>query len=144
MRNYLLLALIVMLGAFSACKKHHSYPKFGRPDWQIGTSGKYPYSMTVVLQLPDNLRAKMQAGDEFGAFINSECRGVGRVIKMDSSSLYFVQIHGTASEQSKIRFQYYSSNTSYLYQTDYFLDFTVDGNYGTVDQPKTPQLKPVQ
>ncbi|HVX00415.1 MAG TPA: hypothetical protein VHA52_08280, partial [Candidatus Babeliaceae bacterium] len=59
-------------------------------------------------------------------------------------SAFFILIHGTAAEQSKISFKYYTSWKSNLYQTDAFLDFSVDGNYGTADGPQVLDLKAVK
>jgi hypothetical protein len=114
------------------------------PDWKTDQSGKYPVSMTAVLNLPAKLKEGQSEGDMLAAFIDGECRGQGINVQMDSLKLFFVLINGTASEQSKIQFRYFSKKTSYLYQTGATVDFKVDDNYGTAEKPMSLELVPVR
>lgn len=133
--------MVLLMTGMNACKKHHTPPRFPSPDWQVDATGKYPLTMTAVVQVPPNLQPYVLKGDKLGAFMGSECRGVGTLITADSKMMFFVLIHGTAAEQGKISFKYYYSWKSYMYETEPMLDFTVDGNYGTVDYPKVLDLK---
>jgi len=139
-RYFSLIVCVLFFAGMYGCKKHKTYPKVPAPQWAIDTSGKYPASMTAVVELPPDLSRYKQVQDKLGAFINGECRGIGKRIDLDSASIYFVLIQGTSSEQSKVSFQYYSAHAAALYETDGFLDFTLDGNYGTVDAPEVLYL----
>jgi hypothetical protein len=134
----------ILFLSMAACKKHHTLPKIPAPVWTVDDSGKYPATMTAVVQIPENLQTYMQPADKIGAFVGDECRGTGTLVKAGDVSVFFILIHGTASEQSKISFRYYRSSKSYLYATTPFLDFTQDGNYGTADGPKILDLSPVK
>lgn len=131
--------------SLAGCKKHHdTLPKTPPPVWTIDTSGKYSASMTAVVQVSENLRPYIQQSDQIAAFIDGECRGTGTLIESAGVSAFFILIHGTASEQKKISFQYYASWKSHLYSTPAFLAFTVDGTYGSVDVPGVLSLDPVR
>lgn len=138
--NFMTLLLLLCCAA-TGCKKHHDYPRSSRPQWTVDTTGKYPVTMTAVVELPLPMQYYVQSTDEIGAFIGNECRGVGTFVRSDTSKVFFIMIHGTASEQAKISFKYYSTWTSYLYNTDAFLNFTMDGNFGTVDAPAILNLR---
>lgn len=132
-----------------ACKKDDDTPpevftKFPTPAWKADETGKYPFSMTAVVTIPEKLKAGFGSADKIGAFIKDECRGTGVVVKVDTSNVFYVLIHGTASEQEKIRFSYYSAKTSYMYTTPEFLNFTIDSNFGTPDAPQVLELTPVK
>lgn len=127
--------------AISSCSKdkQRTVPV---PDWKADTTGKYPASMTSVVQLPDGFIINRQPSDKIATFINGECRGIGIEVNIpDSLSVFYVMIRGTSSEQQKISFQYYSAMTSVLYTTGDFLNFVPDGNYGTIDKPARLDLK---
>lgn len=145
----LLLALMAVLitAGISSCSKDRDsgYAKVPAPDWKEDMTGKYPASMTAVVQLPENLLPASQVEDKLAAFIKDECRGTGVMVKVnDTTSVFYVMIHGTAAEQTKISFKYYSKKDSYLYTTNDFLDFSIDGNYGTVDEPAILDLQHVK
>lgn len=126
--------------AISSCSKDKATT--ASPDWKEDVTGKYPVSMTAVVQLPQRLVNDIHPSDKIAAFINGECRGIGVEVKItDSLPVFYVMIHGTSSEQQKISFKYYSARNSYLYTTIDFLDFTPDGNYGTIDKPFKLDLK---
>lgn len=148
MKKYIsVITLLLILIGYSSCGKHDgidSIPQVAAPDWTVDTTGKYPLSMTAVVQVPSDTRADISEADKIGAFSGDECRGLGTLIGTGPTSVFFIMIHGTAAEQSKISFKYYSSQKSYLYSTDAFLDFNIDGNYGTIDGPEVLDVKPVK
>ena len=129
--------------SLSNCKKETN-TKFPNPSWHFDDVGKYPATMTAVVQLPDYLKRGLKEKDEMGAFINDECRGTGELIKLDSASAFFIMIHGSASENGPIIFKYYSSKDSNIYTSKDTLNFVVDENYGTADSPKSLNLKVVK
>lgn len=140
-----ILAALILIMAFG-CKKDKgdSHRRFTAPDWAISETGAYPYSMTVVVKVPEEIKQIVTESDKTGAFINNECRGVGVLVKANDSYVIFVQVRGTASEQGKVYFRFYDSGTSYLYQTDGAIDYGVDEIYGTVDQPALLSLVQVE
>lgn len=134
---------LMLLGIMgTGCKKHHTQPVVPPPSWSVDTSGKYPATMTAVLEPPQNMEPYVTGSDKMGAFIGNECRGTGQIITVNNEKMFFIMIHGTASEQSVISFQYYRSWDQHLYKTSPFLNFTVDGNYGTADVPEILNLVP--
>lgn len=143
MKNYIvLLASVLLLN--TSCKKEATHTTFPNPSWTVDQTGKYPVSMTAVVTMYYNLNADLSEQDKMGAFVNDECRGFGTQVKISPiSTVFFVHIRGTAAEQGKIKFKYYSSKTSYMYQTSDFLTFKVDSNFGTADKPEILDLKPV-
>lgn len=141
------MSFLVVIG--SSCKKDHNnqqppeevFTKFPAPTWKEDQTGKYPLSMTAVVAIPEKLRPSMQPGDIMGAFVKEECRGIGTMVKINGAlSVFYILIHGTASEQSKIKFSYYSKGSSYMYTTPEILDYSVDSNYGTPDAPQVLNL----
>ena len=100
--------------------------------------------MTAVVRVPPGITPDISETDKIGAFSGDECRGLGTLVGTGPTSVFFILIHGIASEQSKISFKYYSSQNSHIYSTNAFLDFIVDGNYGTVDHPEVLDMKQVK
>ncbi|HEY6083273.1 MAG TPA: hypothetical protein VIU45_07430 [Chitinophagaceae bacterium] len=145
MKKYFAATLLLLsLAGINGCKKHHVLPTVPRPGWTVDTTGKYPVTMTAVVQVPSPLLTYVVNDDELGAFVGNECRGTARLIKLNTSQVFFILIHGTASEQGKISFKYYSAWSSHLYETGASLNFIVDGNYGTVDSPEILELHPAK
>ena len=134
-------AAILLLLATSSCKKHHDKPatKYPSPTWKTDTSSLYPYTMTAVIQLPDELQKDGSTGDKMAAFAGDDCRGVGVVVTRDTlPAVYYLLIRGSASEQVTIKLRYYNAKNSYLYTTSDSITFTIDDIYGTVDAPVIP------
>ncbi len=149
MKLYTLFSLIttvILSVCIISCKKDNQAPatKYPSPNWQADTSPSYAYSMTAVIQLPDTLHEEIKDGDKLAAFVGDDCRGVGAIVKRGMlPSVFYILIKGSAAEESKIKFKYYNASNSYMYATDDFLDFEVDNNYGTVDDPAKPDFQVV-
>jgi hypothetical protein len=147
-RNPLIALSLVVIAlsisvAISGCRKDKGATP--PPDWKEDTTGKYPISMTAVVQLPQKLVSNIHPADKVAAFINDECRGIGVQVNVpDSVPVFYIMVHGTSSEQQKIAFKYYSARNSYLFTTNYFLDFVPDGNYGIIDKPAMLNLVQVK
>jgi hypothetical protein len=143
-KNALVVFLFIAITAsisvvLSSCSKDKTVLA---PDWKEDATGKYPVSMTAVVQLPHHLVNNRHPEDKVAAFINNECRGIGVQVNIpDSVPVFYIMIHGTSSEQQKVAFKYYSARNSYLFTTSYFLDFAPDDNYGTIDKPAMLDLK---
>jgi hypothetical protein len=149
MKSYSLifiLATAMLCSCIISCTKDSQTPatKYPSPNWTTDTSATFAYSMTAVIQLPDTLHEEIKDGDKLAAFVDDDCRGVGVIIKRDGQpDVFYILIKGSASEESKIKFKYYNAGNSYMYATDDFLNFEVDNNYGTVDDPAKPDFQVV-
>jgi hypothetical protein len=133
---------VFLLMAILSCSKNGNTPeevatKFPAPTWKVDNTGKYPATMTSVVVLPAMLAGNLLENDQLAAFINDECRGVGVLEKVNDQNLYFVMIHGLPDETSKVKFKYYSSKTSYMYESNDAINFLIDAVYGTAQNPKT-------
>lgn len=145
MRKYFFaIAVLSLIVCFTGCKKEDQHATFPSPDWKEDQTGKYPVSMTAVVTMYYEINVDVMPEDKLAAFVDDECRGIGKFVKISPiSSAFFVLIHGTASEQKKVKFKYYSSKSSYMHLTPDFLDFKVDSNFGTADKPEVLDLKPL-
>jgi hypothetical protein len=143
MKKYLVLLILCLAAVYLAgCKKHHTAPEVPPPSWSVDTSGQYPATMTAVVAPPQDMDPYVTASDEMGAFVGTDCRGIGRMITINHENMFFIMIHGKASEQSMISFQYYRSWDKHLYKTGPILNFAADGNFGTADAPEILYLVP--
>lgn len=146
-KNISVVTMLLILIGFSSCGKHDDNPGLPRvpaPNWELDTTGKYPLTMTAVVKMPVGIAADISETDMIGAFCGDECRGLGSLIETGTTSVFFVLIHGTGTEQPRISFRYYSSHNSYLYSTNAFLYFKIDGNYGTINGPEVLDVKPLK
>lgn len=145
MKKYFSIIWVITIALIiSSCSKDApvTYTKFPEPHWVIDNTGKYPYSMSAVVQLSDTLKDYLLPTDHLGAFVDNECRGIGVLVKTNVTYVYYVLIHGTAAENSRVTFKYYNSQNMYIYKTSPFLAFSVDGIFGSPDNPKTLLLQP--
>jgi hypothetical protein len=146
-KSFSVIALLLVLIGYSSCKKQEGMeekPPLPALIWTVDSTGKYPLSMTAVVKLPPDIINMVSETDKIGAFIGDECRGLGTLVRTGTTSVFFIMIHGDAAEQSKISFKYNSSKNPSYYTTYPFLNFTVDGNYGTVDDPKVLEMELVK
>lgn len=130
----------MVLIATSNCGKKNvkeSFTTFPSPNWTVDSTGRYPVSMTAVVQIPEKIKSLLQPKDKFAAFIKDECRSLGVPVNLSTTSpVYYFLIKGTATEGDKVTFKYFSATTSYMFTTTPLLDFSVDGNFGTADNPE--------
>lgn len=140
------IGMMLLLISFSNCRKDKkpASPTTPMPVWEADTTGKYASSMTAVMRLPDDLQQYANPSDKYAAFIKEECRGIGTVVQAGNVTLVYFLIQGSASEQAKVSFRYYSTRHAHLFTTNGMLDFVADGNYGTVDQPLVLDLEQVK
>lgn len=143
-KNWLILIILIGLSGVGGCKKHHTQPKVPAPTWTVDETGKYPASMTAVLQVPNDLKPYTQTADKMGAFVGDECRGLGQLVQVGDQKVFFLLIHGTTSEQSQLSFRYWSAWRSAMYETDPVVGFEADGNFGTADGPEVLDLRPAK
>lgn len=139
------LCVFFLVTTLSCSKNGNTSPdevttKFPAPTWKEVNTGTYPATMTAVVALPATLAGSLMENDQLAAFVNGECRGVGVLEKVNGLNLFFVMIHGLSDETSNVKFKYYSSKTSYMYESNDALNFLIDAIYGTAQNPKTLEL----
>lgn len=140
-RNIIFSLIMVLL--FSASCKKETFERFDKPDWKVENIGQYFATMSAVVQLPTNILSDAGMEDRIGAFINDECRSLGTIVITDSTSVYFLLIHGTPDEQSQISIKYYSHKNGRMYLAEKATRFAVDANFGSIDAPEILNLKPL-
>ena len=110
------------------------FKKFENPGWTSVTfDGDFAYSMTVVYQLPSDLKGGATDNDLFAAFVGNECRAVGKSI----NGVFLLTVIGTGDETEPVVFRYWNASTQYMYESLDKIQFTPDLIYGVVDNPKT-------
>ncbi|MBP5703753.1 MAG: hypothetical protein J6X12_03525 [Paludibacteraceae bacterium] len=114
------------------------FKKYEKPGWKsVEYSGDFAYSMTVVYQLPSDMKANATSNDLFAAFVGDECRAVGKSI----NGVFLLTVIGTGNESEPVVFRYWNANTQYMYESLDKIQFTPDLIYGVVDEPKTFKCK---
>ena len=92
----LVVLALVMATLVNSCSKDEpkvrENKKFPAPKWQADTSGRYPFSMTAVVQIEGLLNLARQPYDELGAFVNGECRGTGIQVNLGTKFMYNIII----------------------------------------------------
>lgn len=110
------------------------FKKFENPGWtSVAFDGDFAYSMTVVYQLPSDLKGGATDNDLFAAFVGNECRAVGKSI----NGVFLLTVIGTGDETEPVVFRYWNASTQYMYESLDKIQFTPDLIYGVVDEPKT-------
>lgn len=148
MRKILSVFYIFLIVAMLGCSKDpvnapapvEAATKFPEPAWKADETGKYPATMTAVVNLPATLAGDALESDKLAAFVNDECRGVGVVVKVNALNVFFVLIQGLSEESGNVTFRYYSNKASYMYEAKPALTFLADGVFGTAENPKTLEL----
>lgn len=114
------------------------FKKFENPGWtSVAYDGDFAYSMTVVYQLPSDMKGDATSNDLFAAFVGDECRAVGKSI----NGVFLLTVIGTGNESEPVVFRYWNANTQYMYESLDKIQFTPDLTYGVVDNPKTFKCK---
>lgn len=145
MKKIIILSLsIIVLLPWLACKKDKEATRFSAPDWVLVKKELHPYSMTAVIKIDEKITQELNDTDQLGAFVGRECRGKGVQVNSNGKNIFYLQIHGSASEQSSIVFQYYNAKSGHMYTSAQPITFVVDENLGTVDNPLTPELNLVK
>ncbi len=150
---FLLLA-ITLCSILGSCSKSGDKPgnnnndntqkQYPAPNWQAADASAFAYSMTAVVAVSGSLKQNVSAGDEMAAFIDDECRGIGVYVERDSAApVFYILIKGAADESGSLSFKYYNKQSRYMYSTGNILNFKIDDNYGTVDDPAVPVFEPM-
>lgn len=108
------------------------------PQWVLtGDKGKYEYTMTAVVTLPQSMVAQETATDRLSVFAGDECRGVAERVKVDDGYQWMVMIYGNTNESNSMKFvfKYWSAATQFIHQSGEYV-FNVDAKIGSVDAPE--------
>lgn len=106
---------------------------FENPGWKsVAIAGDYAYTMTVVFELPAELKAKATSDDIMAAFVGKECRGVVKAI----DGVFLLTVIGTGDETTNVTFRYWNAEDHFMYESLVSIPFTSDRIYGVVDNPK--------
>ena len=106
---------------------------YENPGWKsVAISGDYAYTMTVVFELPAELKSKASSDDLMAAFVGSECRCVKKAI----DGKFLLTVIGTGSETTNVTFRYWNAADHCLYESLVSVPFSSDQIFGVVDSPK--------
>ncbi|SHJ39063.1 hypothetical protein SAMN05444280_11825 [Tangfeifania diversioriginum] len=133
-----ILALCIAILVFEGCSKDTDpYPESAVPSWSVQSPELLPNSFTAIVAIPDEINIYAGDEDKIAAFIGDECRGVGNLVKSESTGerVYYITIRAADTENRAIVFMYYNARLSYMYQALQSVPFENDGTWGTHDSP---------
>lgn len=134
--RFIIISICILI--FVGCSKDSdSYTQYSTPEWSVVSPELLPNSFTAIVAIPNNIDEYSANGDMVAAFIGNACHGVGSLVEseIDANRVYFITIRASDTENGEIKFRYYNSKHSYLYQAKTSVMFTIDGTYGTYDMP---------
>ena len=106
---------------------------YENPGWKsVAVAGDYAYTMTVVFELPAELKSKASSDDLMAAFVGSECRCVKKAI----DGVFLLTVIGTGAETTNVTFRYWNAADHCLYESLVSVPFASDRIFGVVDNPK--------
>lgn len=106
---------------------------YENPGWKsVAVAGDYAYTMTVVFELPAELKSEASSDDLMAAFVGSECRCVKKAI----DGVFLLTVIGTGAETTNVTFRYWNAADHCLYESLVSVPFTSDRIFGVVDNPK--------
>lgn len=107
--------------------------KFDQPSWtSVAVSGEYAYTMTVVFDLPAEIKSNATANDLMAAFVGGECR----CVKKSVDGVFLLTVIGTGKETENVTFRYWNAENHFMYESLITVPFTSDKIFGVVDNPK--------
>jgi hypothetical protein len=106
------------------------------PGWSVNRHA-YQYNMTVIAAL--NLEGNECRGEDhlIGAFVDGECRGVGRPMYLSTinRSVAFLMIHSNSVAGEKVEFQAFIPDERAVYNVAEAISYEADGSMGTIREP---------
>ncbi len=106
-----------------------------RPTWSKPDAFVYPASMTATIQVSPYIEPMMTDNDLLGAFIGSECRGLGTL----RNGVWLLQIKAESSENRNVELRYYCAQNQELFVCSNAFMFRTDSQQGSLDTPFAPQ-----
>ncbi len=115
------------------------------PDWTYTPNEEDYQTMSVILRLPDNLKANAAANDQLTALAaNGTVCGYSEQETEDPDnkySLYYLTIGAPVCESREITIAYYSAKSHRIYLSTEKITFSPDEIIGTYGNPFVPALK---
>lgn len=106
--------------------------------WTVDPT-KYEYSMNIIATVVEDKNGKnvLHDGDEVGAFVDGEIRGVGKAIHIENSNSYviFMTVYANV-EGEKLSFRYFDASANVDVDVLEKYDFRINKIIGQVDQPE--------
>ena len=106
--------------------------------WTVDPT-KYEYSMNIIATVVEDKNGKnvLHDGDEVGAFVDGEIRGVGKAIHIENSNSYviFMTVYANV-EGEKLSFKYFDASANVDVDVLEKYDFRINKIIGQVDQPE--------
>ncbi len=133
---YIPILLVLFALTLFACKKDEKHPQYEKPNWKISEIENVQVNFSAIFDLESNLSVYIAENDELAAFVGNDCRGTATLI----NDLFHITVKGTADENSKVTFRYYSSTTKYMYEAIDYVDFEANITLGTIDNPEVLAL----
>lgn len=99
------------------------------------TSNCHPLKMKGVFELKNQLVKKNGETDVLAAFVNDECRGIGKFIENNGKELFEIEICGSLSKTEKFKLKYYNTALKYQFESVKTIDFSAGNFMGTKDFP---------
>jgi hypothetical protein len=107
------------------------------------STAKYPETMDVVLRVTEHPTFSYQTLDMLAVFIGDECRGVAVPKITDGEATYTIEIRGGKNESGTVRFRYFSSQVSGMYESLEQLSFFDGRAVGSANEPFMLTLQPI-
>lgn len=104
-------------------------------------SGKYPRYMNATVVMPDPFTANPQEADVMAAFVDNDCRGIGKLkIGENGKRMYEFEIRGTQEAAQNVYFKYYSTEKNNVYKYPVAVPFVANSVFGTEEKPEEINL----
>lgn len=138
MKNIKIIIVLLAVTLFSCSDDETTYPL---PNWEVNQNAVYTTTMSAIVVLPSNLTNHVTDDDVLGAFVGEDCRAIAELVEEGDTRYYFFTIKGFHDESTSLRFKYYNTKNSYLFETSGNFNFKPDEILGTVDNPLVLDLR---
>lgn len=105
------------------------------------TDGCHPLKMNAVLEMQHELIRNVSQNDLLAAFVNDECRGVGRFVEKNGKRMFEVAINGSLGLNEKVIIRYYNSSLKFKFESEKTIYFITDNSFGDIDNPAVIEMK---
>lgn len=104
----------------------------------------HPLRMTAVFEISDDLVKDISQNDKLAAFVNDECRGIGKFIESNGKKIFKVEINGSIGLKEKVSIKYYNASVKYQYESAKSFDFVHESSFGSIAAPESIELKVIK
>lgn len=108
---------------------------WAQPNWSVN-SRVFENSMNITGVISMNDVESKNAGNIVGAFVDNECRGIGKVTFVPSLNRYlvFLTLYGN-NTTGQIDFKIYWKETNTIYDLSEKINFEINGTLGSPEEP---------